>query len=132
SGYMCRLAEKLSARNYRVFRMDMRGCGWGEAYARLPNHCGRSSDLAAVVHYLSELYADQAITCIAYSMGGTLLLNLLAEAGEMRVGNLERSFVVCPPIDLVGVEQHFRSIWGKPYDKVFVKNVWRQVLTRWK
>lgn len=132
SGYMCRLADKLSARGYRVVRMDMRGCGWGEAYAKLPNHCGRSSDLAAVLYYLTEQFPEAGITTIGYSMGGTIVLNLLAEAGEMRVGNLEHSFVICPPIDLVGVEQHFGSFWGRPYDRVFVKNIWNQVLRRWK
>ena len=42
SGYMCRMADRLTARGYGVFRMDMRGCGAGEGLARKSTHCGRS------------------------------------------------------------------------------------------
>jgi predicted alpha/beta-fold hydrolase len=49
----------------------------------------------------------------------------------MRVGNLERSFVVCPPIDLAHVEQHFRTYWGRRYDRFFVRLIWAQMLSRW-
>src|SRR5688572_3933249 len=46
STYMCRMADRLTARGYCVFRMDMRGCGAGRGLARLPTHCGRSGDVA--------------------------------------------------------------------------------------
>lgn len=131
STYMCRMAEKLAARGYRIFRMDMRGCGAGEGIAKLPTHCGRSADVAAALHHVAELYPESTTSIVAFSMGGTQTLNLLAEAGEMRIGNLERSFVVCPPIDLSHVEQHFRTFWGRRYDRFFVKLIWSQVASRW-
>ncbi|QEG33123.1 YheT family hydrolase [Bythopirellula goksoeyrii] len=132
SSYMCRLVERLTPRGYRVFRLDMRGCGAGEGIARKPNHCGRSEDVASALNYIAELYTDSPTTLIAFSMGGTLALNMLAEAGEMRVGNFERALMICPPIDLFSVERHFRTLLGRPYDKFFVKNIWAQVLRRWK
>ncbi len=131
SSYMCRLVERLTPRGYRVFRLDMRGCGAGEGIARKPNHCGRSEDVASVLNFIAELYHDSPTALIAFSMGGTLALNMLAEAGEMRVGNFQRALMICPPIDLFSVERHFRTILGRPYDKFFVKNIWAQVLRRW-
>jgi len=132
STYMCRVAERLVERGYRVFRMDMRGCGAGEGLAKLPTHCGRSADIASVLHYIAELYPEAATDLVAFSMGGTQTLNMLAEAGEMRVGNLERSLVICPPIDLAAVERHFHTLLGTRYDKFFVKILWKQTLARWK
>ena len=131
SSYMRRNAERFTARGYRVFRMDMRGCGAGEKTARLPTHCGRSSDVAAALHYIAELYPETETSIVGYSMGGTLTLNMLAEAGEMRVGNLQRSMVICSPTDLSHVERHFRSFLGRRYDRFFVRLIWAQSQRRW-
>ncbi|MCG8451080.1 MAG: alpha/beta fold hydrolase [Pirellulales bacterium] len=132
STYMCRMAERLVAEGYRVFRMDMRGCGAGEGLAKLPTHCGRSTDVAAALHHVAEIYPDADTSIVGYSMGGTMTMNLLAEAGEMRVGNLQRSFVICPPIELAHVERHFRTFWGRPYDRFFVRLLWKQITDRWR
>lgn len=131
STYMCRNAYHFSQRGYRVFRMDMRGCGAGEKLAKLPTHCGRSDDVAAALYHIAELYPEAETSIVAYSMSGTLTLNMLAEAGEMPVGNLQRSFVVSPPTDLAHVERYFRTFWGRKFDKFFVKIIWSQILRRW-
>ena len=131
STYMRRMATKLTARGHRTFRLDLRGCGAGEGIAKLPSHCGRSDDVASALHHIAELYPESPTSIVAFSMGGSLTLNLLAEAGEMRVGNLQRSFVICPPIDLAHVEQHFHTFWGRRYDRFFVSLIWKQILRRW-
>ena len=128
---MRRTAHRLAERGYRVFRMDMRGCGAGEGIAKLPPHCGQSTDVASSLFYIAELYPETETSIVAFSMGGTLALNMLAEAGEMRVGNLHRSLVVCPPIDLTHVEQHFRTFWGRRYNNFFIGLIWPQMLRRW-
>jgi predicted alpha/beta-fold hydrolase len=131
STYMCRMADRLTARGYCVFRMDMRGCGAGRELARLPTHCGRGGDVAASVRYIESLYPAAPVYAVGFSLGGTLTLNLLAEAGETRVGNLERALAICPPIDLFDVERRFDSPGGRIYDRFFVKILWRQIVQRW-
>jgi predicted alpha/beta-fold hydrolase len=131
STYMRRVKGKLVGRGYRVFRLDMRGCGAGEGLARLPNHCGRGEDVAAALEAIAAIYPHCPTQVVTYSMGGTLLLNLLAEAGDTRIGNFERALLVCPPIDLFSVERHFRTFFGRRYDRFFVGNVWEQVVRRW-
>ena len=64
-------------------------------------------------------------------MGGTISLNLLAEAGESRVGTLEQTLVICPPIDLAAVENHFSQVRGKVYDRFFVRLLWHKIVDRW-
>jgi predicted alpha/beta-fold hydrolase len=131
STYMTRMAEKLTVRGYRVFRADMRGCGASEGLARQPAHCGLASDIASAIHMIAELYCDSPVSLVGYSLGGTLSLNMLADAGEMRVSSLEKTLVVCPPIDLFSCERNFRSSWGRWYDRFFVKEIWQQVVRRW-
>ena len=131
SGYMCRMTDRLTARGYRVFRMDMRGCGAGEGVAKLPTHCGRSGDVAAALQFIAEQHPESPTFAIGFSLGGCLTLNLLAEAEENRVGNLVRSLAICPPIDLFAVERRFDSPGGRPYDRFFVKKLWQQITARW-
>jgi len=131
STYMCRMADRLVERNYRVFRMDMRGCGAGQQIARTPAHCGQSGDVAAALEAIAEWYPDSPTQLVGFSMGGTLALNLLAEAEYARIGNLERSLVICPPIDLKASELGFRTLMGRRYDRFFVRLLWKQVLARW-
>ena len=131
STYMCRMTEKLVERGYRVFRLDMRGCGAGEGLAKLPTHSGRSDDIAAALYFMAELHPESPASAVGFSLGGTQTLNMLAEAGETRIGNLQRSLVICPPLQLVEVEQHFRTLLGKRYDNFFVKLLWKQILDRW-
>lgn len=131
SAYMTRMAEKIVAHGLRAFRLDMRGCGAGEGLAKVPAHCGLWNDVVAAVQLITELYSESNLSLVGYSLGGTISLNMLAEAGEMRVGNLEKTLVVCPPIDLFACERHFRTFFGGRYDKFFVKEIWRQVMNRW-
>lgn len=109
SAYMCRMTERLTARGYCVFRMDMRGCGAGEGRAKLPTHCGRSGDVAAALRFIAKRYPESPTFAIGFSLGGCLTLNMLAEAGRSRVGNLVRALAICPPIDLFAVEKRFDS-----------------------
>jgi hypothetical protein len=131
SSYMTRMAEKLTERGYRSFRADMRGCGAGEGLAKTPAHCGLSTDVASAVHLISELYSESPLSVVGFSLGGTLTLNMLGEVGEMRVGNLEKSLVICPPIDLFSCERNFRTMLGRRYDQFFVKQIWNQIVKRW-
>jgi predicted alpha/beta-fold hydrolase len=131
STYMCRMADRLTGRGYCVFRMDMRGCGAGGEVARQPTHCGRSGDVAAALRYIAARHPDSPTYAVGFSLGGTLMLNLLAELGDERIGTLRRSLAICPPIDLFAVERRFDSPGGRPYDRFFVKLLWRQILARW-
>ena len=131
STYMRRMTERLLARGYHVFRMDMRGCGAGQGLAKHPTHCGRSGDVAATLHYIANLYSQAATHLVGFSMGGTLALNMLAESGEIRVGNLRRTLAICPPIDLMATERGFHTRMGRRYDRFFVRLLWKQIVDRW-
>src|SRR3569623_736413 len=74
SGYMQRLSAKLLARGVRVFRMELRGCGAGMAWARNPLHAGRSEDIRAVFEFVIAHCPGAAIHLVGFSMGANMVL----------------------------------------------------------
>jgi predicted alpha/beta-fold hydrolase len=111
--------------------MDMRGCGAGEDVARRPTHCGRHGDVAKAVEFIADRHPQAPLLTVGFSMGGTLALNMLADAGHTRIGNLERTLAVCPPLDLFAVQKQLETRLGRGYDRFFVKSLWTQVKKRW-
>lgn len=132
STYMRRMAERLTGRGHTTFRMDMRGCGAGEDVARRPTHCGRSGDVAAAVRFIAEQHPQAPLYVVGYSMGGTLALNMLADAGHTRIGNLQRTLAICPPINLFAVQKQLATGLGRRYDRFFVASLWQQITKRWR
>lgn len=131
STYMCRLAERMVESGKCVFRMDMRGCGAGHSVARTPTHCGSSGDVAAAVRFIADRYPESPTFVVGFSLGGALALRLLTEIGDEQLGNLQRVLAICPPLDLFAVEKRFNTPLGRPYDRFFVRLIWKQVLARW-
>jgi predicted alpha/beta-fold hydrolase len=130
SGYMRRVAHKLAERGVRVFRMDLRGCGAGEGLARLPTHSGRWADAAAALQFLAQEMPRSPTVLVGFSLGGTIALNLAAEVGSARCGNLVGIMTVCPPVDLHAVKWRFDAAAGRPYDLHFVGHLWEKTLRR--
>lgn len=131
STYMCRMTERLQAAGYGVFRLDLRGCGAGEELARYCTHCGRWADAAAALEFIAWKYPKSPVSLIGFSIGGAMVLNLLAHVGSTRVGNLQRSLAICPPVDLFDIRRWFDTPLGRPYDRFFVRMQWKQAVRRW-
>jgi predicted alpha/beta-fold hydrolase len=131
STYMCRITDRLLKANYGVFRLDMRGCGAGEGLARYSTHCDRWEDAAAALEFIARRHPQSATSLVGYSMGGAIGLNLLAQTGSTRIGNLERTLAICPPIDLFDIERRFDKPLGRAYDRFFVRMLWQQIVNRW-
>ena len=131
STYMCRITDRLLEAGYGVFRLDMRGCGAGEGLARYCTHCDRWEDAAAALEFIANRHPQSATSLVGYSMGGAIALNLLAQSGNTRIGNWQRTLAICPPIDLFDIERRFDRPLGRPYDRFFVRLLWRQFISRW-
>jgi predicted alpha/beta-fold hydrolase len=127
SGYMQRIAHKLSARGVRAFRMDLRGCGAGAGLARLPYHSGRSEDAAAALEAIARLVPLSPTTLAGFSLGANITLKLLGELGQRTCGNLDSAVAVCPPVDLAACSRQISRAINRPYDRYFVTLLSRQI-----
>lgn len=128
SGYMIRMAKRLSSQGVRVFRMDHRGCGAGALLARAPYHAGRIEDVAAAVEMVERLCPGSPLSLAGFSLSGNLLLRYLGSDPDRLPLCLFRAVAVCPPIDLHQCAQKLHSsAAGQRYDWYFTRKLISQI-----
>lgn len=123
SSYMVRCASKLSARGYRVYRMDLRGYGAGFALARHPLHAGRSEDARAAFEFIREQHPGAPVHIVGYSIGANIVLKMAGELGPLAPAELASVMAVSPPIDMIACSQNIQLGRNRLYDRRFVKNL---------
>lgn len=130
SAYMRRISQKLRDRGAWVWRLDLRGCGAGEQLARSGTHCGRWGDVRQAVEFVSRAIGDHPLHLVGFSLGGSHSLHVAADQGNTRIGNLASLLAVSPPVDLRAVEVRLNQPTGRPYDRHFLKTMWREFCQR--
>lgn len=100
SGYLIRLARKFSREDYRVVRVNMRGCGSGKGLCSKPYNAGASHDLLSVLKFLKKNHPKVPIILIGFSLGGNLALKLAGELREEGPKLLQFLIAVCPILDM--------------------------------
>lgn len=132
SPYVLRAAERLNQQGVRAMRLDLRGCGAGERYARGGAHCASWDDLHAALEHVARLAPEAPCHLVGYSMGASLALNLAGELGDAPCGNLRSVMAVCPPLDLHAIDRAFRTGPGRVYSRHFCTMVWKHIQRRLK
>jgi predicted alpha/beta-fold hydrolase len=132
SGYMVRLADKLSRRNIRVFRLDHRGCGAGTKLAQRPYNAGASDDVRDVLSFLAELCPGSAAGVAGFSLSANILIKMLGEDSSDREGYpfVTCAIAVCPPLDLSVSADSLSVGFNKFYERHFVKMLSAQYYER--
>lgn len=130
SGYMVRLAKRMFARGYRVFRMDMRGCGAGMFRAAGVFHADRHADLLLATEHIAELCPRSKISICGFSLGANLTLKMLGAKSSRLPAGLDSAFVVEPPVDLGYCCRMLSRGLGRGYDLWFARMLWRDFSLR--
>jgi predicted alpha/beta-fold hydrolase len=130
SGYMLRTSAKLRAAAYRVYRMDLRGCGAGIGLARRPLHAGRSEDAAAVLAHVHQQCPEARIHLVGFSMGANIVLKLAGELAAAAPSHLASVMAVCPPIDLAACSRAIQTGFSRVYDRRFVRSLVEHIRRR--
>ena len=98
SYYVLATARALLDRGFSVLRLNLRGAGPNAGACREQYHAGRTADVAAVLGALDPALARRGLVAVGYSLGGNVLLKLLAETGT--ASPIRRAAAVSPPVDL--------------------------------
>ena len=85
SPYVKPLIKQLNESGYGVCFVHFRGCS--EELNRLPRsyHSGDTQDLASVITYLENKYAQGIFAVIGFSLGGNVVLKWLGEQSEKSI-----------------------------------------------
>jgi predicted alpha/beta-fold hydrolase len=125
SAYMVRLADKLSLRGFRVFRLDHRGCGAGagQKMAQRPYNAGCSSDVRQVLSFASGLCPGSKTAVAGFSLSANILIKMLGEDGANNDPRpqLVCAAALCPPLDLASSADVMSQGFNRFYERHFVK-----------
>ena len=97
SGYIKRIASKLSAQGYGTFMINHRGSGHGMGLSSSLWNGGSSDDLDTMVRFILDKHPS--LLLIGFSLSGNILLKYLGEGRAIPSG-LIGALAVNPPIDL--------------------------------
>ncbi|NND97252.1 MAG: alpha/beta fold hydrolase [Pirellulaceae bacterium] len=134
--YMIRLANGFLKRGYRVFRMDMRGCGAAWGLARQLSHAGRSDDLIAGLDRVAQQAHSGPIYAIGVSLGANQLLRAVGRIGAGLdrqpdwFDRLERIAAVAPPLDLQRCSDNMQRLSRRAYNYYFIRQLLNRVPKR--
>lgn len=123
SGYMLGTAEKAFRARFNVLRLNQRNCGGTEALTPTLYNSGLSSDIRAVVQNLIEAEKLTEVFVAGFSMGGNLVLKMVAELGQEAPAELRAAIGVCPSCDLAACADAIGEPRNVLYERHFVKRL---------
>lgn len=126
SPYMIRLARKFYAHNYRVVRINLRGCGTGVGLNKRPYNSGNSDDIYEVLQTLKTKTPLSPIFLIGFSLGGNLILKMAGELGEEANKFVDRLFAICPVLDIAHSVNSFSLKKNWIYNRYFLIKMYEQ------
>lgn len=125
SGYMRRIANRLTAAGIRVVRIDLRCAGAGMTLARRFYNAACAPDVRVVLEVLHRENPFSPMVLLGFSLGGNIVLRLAADAAAQPVAGLIAVGAVAPPIDLLRCSDLIRR---QPfYDRFYVRQLIAQV-----
>ncbi len=130
SRYLRRTLLAAHRRGWEVVRMNARGTGEGAGLARRLPHAGRWPDVAAVVEgdVWTAAAAGTPLAAIGFSLGGSILLRYLGEAGSD--SPLSVAVAVNPPTDLAWSLRELERPANRLYHAYYVRALSRGLAHR--
>lgn len=115
SFYILHTARALLDAGYPVFRFNLRGAGPSRETCGGHYSAASSPDIASAVDVITSQYATEEVVLIGYSLGASVILKFLAEAGT---GSRVRSAAaVSAPLDLAGTARRMMALRNSVYHR---------------
>ena len=118
SAYCVSLGRLAYARGWHVLRMNMRGCGDGEALCPLLYDAGLDGDLLAVVDEVARRVPRLAVA--GFSLGGNLALLMAGRRRGALPKGLASIAAASPPVDLSCCADALERPANRIYQRYFV------------
>ncbi|MFN3191658.1 MAG: YheT family hydrolase [Aureliella sp.] len=137
SPYLQRLARNANLAGFKVWRIDLRGCGAGASLAWRPANAGRSEDLEDIIQSAVELHPVSRIRIVGFSLSGNILLKMLGTKSspssneltdsQLRLERITAAIAVAPPCDLAACAANMDRLSRRVYTKFYLRMLDKQV-----
>jgi uncharacterized protein len=135
--YMTSMAKLLLERGVRVFRADLPGAGPSAHLTPMPPHGACYNEIWKALLFLRDELGIRRWRLSGVSLGGNVLLKLLAEKAALMASNgapnevsIERAVSVAPPIRLSSCSTHMESGLHRLYANYFLRTLRTQARYR--
>jgi len=130
SSYIQGAMRALNKSGFYVVLMHFRGCSGKEN--RLPRsyHSGETGDAKEFLGYLNKKYPNNQIFAVGYSLGGNMLLKLLAENGTDL--NIKAAISVSAPLQLDISANRMNQGFSRLYQYRLMKDLKTTLLNKYK
>lgn len=132
SNYLQRLSKKFYKKGIQSIRVNLRGSGSSRGHARYVYHSGSSEEIHFALNEIKEMFPNSPITLMGFSLGGNIVLKLVAELGEAAKKLFANVIAVCPPIDLKNSVQLIGMPHNQMYERYFIRLLRQEVHYRHK
>ena len=119
SSHTVSLGRHAYTHGWHVARMNMRGCGGGEALCPLLYNAGLDTDLLAVVDEIARRVPRLAL--VGFSLGANLALLMLGRRRGALPPGLSAAVAVSPPLDLSACADAMEAPRNRLYQRRFVR-----------
>lgn len=126
SFYVLASARALLDRGFPVLRLNLRGAGPSAGTCREQYHAGRTADLLKVFAALDPSLARNGIAAVGYSLGGSVLLKLLGEAGVR--APIRCAAAISPPADLAAAARRLLRLRNTLYHRYLLARMKEEAL----
>lgn len=127
SQYIVGLQHALAQRGIPSAAMNVRGAGGRPNDRARMSHAGDGADLRAVLEYLHALHPGARLVPVGYSLGGSMLLHMLAEGAPAGVCG---AVTVCVPLDLADGQRRLNRGFSRVYRNHLIRELVQHVRAR--
>ena len=129
--YVRMAAAALARRGMLPVAMNCRACSGVPNRLTRFYHSGDTGDPGHVLESIRERFPGRPIGALGFSLGGNMLLRLLAELGGSAPDDLRGAVAVSVPYDLAqGADMLEKGVMGRLYSGYFLRSLRRKI--RWK
>lgn len=121
-GTACRMGQ-------RALIMHFRGCGSRPNRRPRAYHSGDTGDALVLLTELRRRYPQAPIRLCGVSLGGNMLLRLLAELDSQHL-DITSALVISPPLDLAASSERLSQGFSRIYERHLLKSLKRKVMSR--
>jgi len=128
SHYIQRMMRTLSQLGYLCVMMHFRGCGNKTNKKQRSYHAGETEDARYFIKHLVQRFPKTSLHAIGYSLGGNMLLKLLASYGSN--SPLSSAAAISTPLELETCTRHLSKGFARIYQVYLLRSLKKGLLLK--